>query len=129
MHKALMKTVRRSELTPITHRITDVAPRPAAGRGNYLTPLHAKSVRSRTLVLLFRIDMKIALRCWLRGHANRNGGRHQTAIALHYIDVYLGERNQNTHFGWVVRLIRSDVVRSAAGAHVPSGCATSEQQE
>src|ERR1700748_3884659 len=116
MYKALMKPVGGSQLAPVPHRISDVAPSPTASRRNYSIALHAESVRAGTLVLLFRVNVKITFRCWLRGHANRNSGRHQTAVALHDIDVLLRERNQNTHFGFVGRLIRSDVVR-AARAH------------
>src|SRR4029077_1082715 len=128
MHKALIKTIRRSELTPVSHRISDVTPSPTAGRRNYSIALHAESVRSRTLVLLFRVNVKITFRCWLRGHANRNGGRHEATVAFHYINVFLRERNQNTHFGWVVRFIRGDVIWTA-GTHMPSRCATSKQQQ
>src|SRR5436190_23996799 len=128
MHKTLVKTVGGSELTPISHRISDVTPWPTPGRRNYSISLHAESVRSRTFVLLFRINVEIALGRWFRGHANRNGRRHQATVALHYVNVFLRERNQNTHFRWVVRLIRSDVVRPACG-HMPSRRATSEQQE
>ena len=62
MYKALVKTVGRSELTPVSHGISDISPRPTASRRNYSIALHAESVRSRTLVLLFRINVKIAPR-------------------------------------------------------------------
>src|SRR4029077_13693180 len=128
MHKTLMKTVGGSELTPISHGISDVTPRSTAGRRNYSIPLHAESVRSRTFVLLFRINSEIAPGRRFRGSANRNGRRHQGTVALHYVDVFLRERNQNTHFRWVVWLVRSDVVWPAR-AHMPSCCTTGKQQE
>src|SRR5512133_913369 len=102
MHKTLVKTVGGSELTPISHRISNVTPWPTASRRNYSIALHAESVRSRTFVLLFRINVEIAPGRWFRGHANRNGRRHQATVALHYIDVFLLEGNQNAHFRWVV---------------------------
>ena len=70
MHKTLMKTVGGSELTPISHGISDVTPSPTAGRRNYSIALHAESVRSRTFVLLFRINGEIAPGRRFRGHAN-----------------------------------------------------------
>lgn len=70
MHKTLVKTVSGSELTPISHGISNVTPRSAASRRNYSIALHAKSVRSRTFVLLFRINVEIASGRRFRGHAN-----------------------------------------------------------
>ncbi len=52
MNKALMKSVRWREFAPISHRITDVAPRSTAGGGNNVAALHAKSIRARTLLFL-----------------------------------------------------------------------------
>src|SRR5207247_11296149 len=106
MYKALMKTVGGSEFTPISHRISDIAPSPTTCRRNYLIALHAESVRSRTLMLLFRINIKITFRCWLRGHANRNGGRHQTAVAFNHIDVLLREQDFAAHRRRIVRFVR-----------------------
>src|SRR2546421_7692059 len=97
MYKALMKTVGGSEFTPISHRISDVAPSPTASRRNYLIALHAESVRSRTLMLLFRINTKIAPRCRLRGGGNRNGRHHQATVAFHHIDVLLREPDFHAH--------------------------------
>src|SRR5439155_735725 len=128
MYKALMKTVGGSEFTPISHRISDIAPSPTASRRNYLIALHAESVRSRTLVLLFRINAKIAPGRRLRGGANRNSRRHQATVAFHHIDVLLRKRDFHAHSRRIVRLVRGDVVRPAR-AHMASRCATSEQQE
>ena len=97
MHKTLMKTVGGSELTPITHGISDVTPRPTASGRNYSIALHAESVRSRAFVLLFRINTEIASGRWFRGHTNRNGRRHQATVAFHYINVFPRERNFHAH--------------------------------
>jgi len=97
MYKALVKTVGGSELTPISHGISDVTPSPTAGRRNYSIALHAESVRSGTFVLLFRINVEIAFRCRLRGHANRNGRRHQASVALHDVHIFLSERDFHPH--------------------------------
>src|SRR5207249_3042382 len=128
MYKALMKTVGGSEFTPISHRISDIAPSPTTCRRNYLIALYAESVRSRTLMLLFRINIKIAFGCRLRGSANRNGRRHQATVAFHHIDVLLRERDLHAHGRRIVRLVRGDVVWPSR-AHMASRCATSEQQE
>src|SRR6266480_8064303 len=127
MDKTLMKTVGRSELAPITHGISDVPPGPTTGRRNYSISLHAESIRPGALVLLFGVDVEIAFGCRLRGHADRNGGRHQAAITFHHVDVLLGKRNFHTHGRRIMWLIRGDVVRTAR-AHPSSCCTTSQQQ-
>ena len=127
MDKTLVKAVRRRELAPVSHRITDVTARPASSGRNHTIALDAKSVRPRTFMLLFGVDVEIALWRRFRWSPNRTRHRHQTPVALHYINVFLRERNQNTHFGWVVRLIRSHVVGSAS-AYVPS-CGTAGKQQ
>ena len=127
MDKPLMKTVGRSKLAPIAHWISDVTPRPTTGRGHYSVALHAKPIRSRSLVLLLGINREVASRRGLRSHTYINGGGHQASVALHYIDILLGKRNQHSHLGWVVRFIRGDVIRPAR-AHMASRSATAEQQ-
>jgi len=127
MDIALMKTVRGSKLTPITHWISDVTARAAPGGGYYSAALHAEAIRSRPLVLLLGINREVASRCGLRSHTYINGGGHQASVALHYIDILLGKRNQHSHLGWVVRFIRGDVIRPAR-AHMASRSATAEQQ-
>jgi len=89
--------------------------------------LHAKSIRPGTLVLLFGVDVEIAAWCGLRGHANGNGRRHQTAVALHHVDILLGKRDFYANGRRIMWLIRGDVVRTAR-AHVSPGCTTSQQQ-
>src|SRR5437773_9467052 len=82
MDKALMKTIRRRELAPVTHWVTNVPAAPAPRRRNNAIALHAESIRPGTLVLLFGVDIEIASWCGLRGQANRNGCRHQAAVAI-----------------------------------------------
>ena len=127
MDVPLMETVGGSKLAPITHWISDVTTRPTTGGGYYSVALHAEAIRSRPLVLLFGINSEVASRCGLRSHTYINGGGHQASVALHYIDVLLGKRNQHSHLGWVVRFIRGDVIRPAR-AHMASRSATAEQQ-
>src|SRR5262245_19496110 len=97
MYKALMETVSRSELTPISHRISDITPGAAAGRRNYSIALHTEPVRSGALMLLFRVNVKIPLGCGLSGCANRNRGSHQAAIAFHDINILVGKGYQYAH--------------------------------
>src|SRR5262249_50190588 len=127
MDNPMMKAVRRRKLPPISHRVSTVTPRSTAGRWNNPAALHAETIRSGALMLLFRVNVKISLRCRLRGHTNRNGRRHKTTVALHDINVFLRQRNQHSHLGWVVRFIRGDVIRPAR-AHMASRSAAAEQQ-
>jgi hypothetical protein len=128
MYKPLMKTVGGSKLAPITHWISDITARAATGGGYYSVALHAEPIRSRPLVLLFGINSEAASRRGLRSHTNINGGGHQTSVAFHYVNVLLRERNQHSHPGWVIRLIRGDVVRPAR-AHMASCRTAGKQQE
>jgi hypothetical protein len=128
MDKALVKTVGRSEFTPITHRISNIPARSATSRRNYPIALDAKSVRPRALMLLFGIDSEITSRCRLIRHTNRNGGRHQAAIAFHYINIFLGKRDFHAHGRRIMRLVRSDVI-GPPRADPASRCTTSKQQE
>src|SRR6516225_242530 len=66
MDIALMKTVGGSKLAPITHWISDVTARAAAGGGYDSVALHAEAIRSRPLVLLLGINREVASRCGLR---------------------------------------------------------------
>src|SRR4029077_8906179 len=97
------------------------------GGRNYSVALHAESIGSGTLVFLFGIDIEIAFRCRLRGHANGNSRGHQAAVAFHHIDILLGKRDFYAHGRRIIWLIRGDVVRTAR-AHPSSGCTTSQQQ-
>ena len=53
MNVTLVKSVGWSKLTPVTHRITNVAPRSATGGRNHAIALHTESVRSGTFAFLF----------------------------------------------------------------------------
>ena len=128
MDVPLMETVGGSKLAPITHWISDITARAAAGGRYYSVALHAESVRSRPLVLLLGINREVASRCGLRRHANINRSSHQASVSLHDINVLLGQRNSDAHSRRVMWLIRGDVV-GGAGAHVPTGRTTSQQQE
>ena len=127
MDKALMKTIRRRELAPVTHWVTNVPAAPAPRRRNNAIALHAESIRPGTLVRLFGIDIELASWCGLRGQANRNGRLHQAAVAFHHIDILLGKRDFYAHGRRIMWLIRGDVVRTAR-AHPSSRCTTSQQQ-
>src|SRR5205085_5416294 len=93
VHVTLVKTIGRSEFTPIAHWISDIAPRDisAGFRRDNPVALNAKSVRPRPLVLLLGIDGEIAFRRWLCRNPNRRGHGHETTITLHYIDILFRE--------------------------------------
>src|SRR5437899_2097306 len=124
MDEALVKAVRRSELAPVPHRVADVTATSAASGRNNSIALHAEAVRSRTLVLLFGIDCEIAFWCRLNRHTNRNGGRHQAAIAFHYINIFLGKRDFHAHGRRIMRF----VLLVAADYGAPRRCSSEEHQ-
>src|SRR5438132_298663 len=63
MDKALMKSVSRRELTPVTHRITDVMSAAIAAARRDAVALDTEAVGTGALVLLLRINCETAVRC------------------------------------------------------------------
>src|SRR5207245_4856476 len=125
MDKPLVKSVTRSELAPVTHRVTNVmtSGMPGCGRHNAIS-LYAKAVRAGTSMLDFAVDTEVPARCALLPCADRAGYRHQATVALHHINVLLRERNFHAHSRRIMRAISRHVVWSAR-THPPSGCTTS----
>src|SRR5207248_4736365 len=88
LHKALMKSISRCELTPESHRVTNIATRDIrAGfsRHDAIT-LHPETIRTRAFVFLFTVNGEMSARCWLRRNPDTTRYCHQAAIALHHID-------------------------------------------
>src|SRR5439155_25582579 len=63
MHKALMKSVSRREVTPVAHRIADVTSAAIATARRDVIARDAKAVGAGALVLLLRINCETAARC------------------------------------------------------------------
>src|SRR6185295_14825511 len=114
--KALMKSIGWRELTPESHRITNVATRDTATcfRRHYAITLHPETIRTRAFVFLFPVNGKMSAWCRLGWNPDTTGHRHQTAIALHHIDVFFRKRNFYYYLRWIARLVRSYMIRTAA---------------
>src|SRR5205814_2371874 len=104
MNKALMKSVGRRELAPVTHRVTDIAPSSATRRRNNPVAFNTKPVGPGTFVFLLRINCEVASWCWLGRNADGTGNRHQGPVALHDVDILFGKRNLYPHGRWIIRL-------------------------
>ena len=126
MNKALMKTVPRRKLAPVTHRITNVMTSGVACCGRYDgISLHAKAVLAGAFLFLFGVNGEIAARRRLVRQTNRGGHRHQAAVAFHHIDVLFRERNFDAHSRRIMRAVGSHVV--CLGTCHASRPATSKQ--
>src|SRR4029077_2372031 len=116
---ALMKSVSRRELTPVTHRIPDImAGGASTGCGGHTISVHAETIGTGALVLLLRVNCEITARCRLISQPDRTRRRHQTTVALHDVNVLRRQRHLDLYVRRVVRPISGHVVRSAANAAV-----------
>ena len=81
--------------------------------------LDTKAVLAGAFVFLFRVNRETAAGRRFIWQTNRACRGHKTTIAFHHVNVFLRQGNEHTHFGRLIWLVRSHVVR-ASGAHVPS---------
>jgi hypothetical protein len=127
MNEALVKSIGRRKLTPVPHRIANVASRSTAGGGDDAITLNAESVGAGALLFLFGINRKTASRRRLFWNADRTSHCHETAIAFHYINILFGKGYPYPHRRGIVRLVSGYVIRPAGDQSPP--CTTRQKQK